>query len=89
MNQDQLRHMSAQLRVLNHLLRMIMRERGIQKKQTPAGVLAYSKKLKTFFQANGKQSEEEMYINAEVDAFFQGLASDLQKHLESELGKKS
>jgi hypothetical protein len=89
MDQDPLRQMSSQLRVLDHLLRMIMRERGIQKNQTPAGVLAYSEKLKKFFESNRNPGDEEMYIDAEVDVFFQGLACDLQKHLENQMARKA
>ena len=57
------------------------REQAIANNKTADDIMRYAEVVKQFFEARlPTGSQEEIYMNAEVDAFFTLLASDLKDH---------
>lgn len=74
---------SARIALLTQVVRMMMRERAFEAGKTPADVLAYAETVRRFFEAQNQDPEAEMYVNAQVSAFFDVLAQDLKKMRET------
>ncbi len=78
MTETDLSKLVARLTVLEHVVAMMFRENAIQNGKSANDVSLLAEEVKRFFEVNTRRPDVEMHINAEVDRFFQQIASDIR-----------